>query len=57
MVGAFVNDECVPMDYVLKNKDRIRIVNDDLSQGPSVEWIEKAYTSLARQRIKDFNKE
>lgn len=57
MVGAFVNDERVPMDYVLKNKDRIRIVNDDLSQGPSVEWIEKAYTSLARQRIKDFNKE
>ena len=30
MVGAFVNDEYVPVDYILQNKDRVRIITDDL---------------------------
>lgn len=56
MVGAFVNDEYVPIDYVLKNKDRVRIVTDDLSYGPREDWIEKAQTSHARRKIKEFKK-
>ena len=56
MVGAFVNDEYVPVDYKLKNKDRVRIVTDDLSYGPRVEWIDKAQTSLAKKKIKEFNR-
>ena len=56
MVGVFVNDEYVPIDYVLKNKDRVRIVTDDLSYGPREDWIEKAQTSHARRKIKEFNK-
>ena len=56
MVCAFVNDECVPVDYVLKNKDRVRIVTDVLSYGPREDWIDKAHTSLARKKIKEFNK-
>lgn len=56
MVGVFVNDEFVPIDYVLKNKDRVRIVTDDLSFGPSEDWIDKAQTSLAKRKIRDFNK-
>lgn len=56
MVGVFVNDEYVPIDYVLKNKDRVRIVTDDLSYGPREDWIEKAQTSHARKKIKEFQK-
>ena len=56
MVGVFVNDEYVPIDYVLKNKDRVRIVTDDLSYGPREDWIEKAQTSYARRKIKEFKK-
>ena len=56
MVGVFVNDEFVPIDYVLKNKDRVRIVTDELSYGPREDWINKAQTSLAKRKIKEFNK-
>ena len=56
MVGVFVNDEYVPVDYVLQNKDRVRIVTDDLSFGPREDWIDKAQTSLAKRKIKEFNK-
>ena len=34
MVGAFVNDILVPVDYVLKNKDRVKVITDELSFGP-----------------------
>ncbi len=56
MVGAFVNDEYVPIDYMLQNKDRVRIITDDLYYGPREEWIDKAQTSLAKRKIKEFNK-
>ena len=56
MVGVFVNDEYVPVDYVLQNKDRVRIVTDDLSFGPREDWIDKAQTSLAKKKIREFNK-
>ena len=56
MVGVFVNDEYVPVDYVLQNKDRVRIVTDELSFGPREDWIDKAKTSLARKKIREFNK-
>ena len=54
MIGAFVNDSIVPLDYVLKNKDRVRIITDDLSHGPREEWISKAQTSYAKRKIKEF---
>jgi len=56
MVGALVNDEYVPIDYVLKNKDRVRIVTDDLSFGPRKEWLDKAHTTHAKRKIKEFYK-
>ena len=56
MVGAFVNDEAVPIDYILKNKDRVRIITDELSYGPRENWIDKAQTSFARRQIKEFNR-
>ena len=57
MVGVFVNDDYVPVDYTLKNKDRVRIVTDDLSYGPRSDWEDKAHTSYAKKKIRDFIKE
>ncbi len=56
MVGAYVNDEYKPVDCILKNKDRVRIITDDLSYGPREEWFDKAVTSLAKRKIKEFNR-
>ena len=56
MVGAFVNDEYVTVDYVLHNKDRVRIITNELSYGPREEWLDIAKTSLAKSKIKEFNK-
>ena len=56
MVGAIVNDDYKDVDYVLKNNDRVRIVSDELSFGPREEWINKAITTKARKRIRDFRK-
>ena len=52
MVGAFVNDEYVTVDYVLHNKDRVRIITNELSYGPREEWLDIAKTSLAKSKIK-----
>ena len=56
MVGAFVNDEYVPLDYVLQNKDRVRIVTNELSNGPEEKWLDIAKTSLAKSKIKNYYK-
>ena len=56
MVGAFVNDEYVTVDYVLHNKDRVRIVTNELSYGPREEWLDIAKTSLAKSKIKNYYK-
>lgn len=55
MVGAIVNDEYVNVDYVLKNKDRVLVITDDLSFGPRDNWIDIAQTSTAKKKIKEFN--
>lgn len=55
MKGAVVNDEHVQIDYVLKNKDRVKIVTDDLSFGPREDWVDKAHTSYAKSKINNFN--
>ena len=56
MVGAFVNDEYVPAHYVLHNKDRVRIVTNELSYGPREECLDIAKTSLAKSKIKNYYK-
>jgi len=56
MVGAFVNDELVSVDYTLHTKDRVRIITDDLSYGPREDWIDKAKTSNAKRKIMEFKK-
>ena len=56
MVYATVNDEVVPVDYELRNGDIVKIVTNDLSFGQREDWIEKAHTTYAKRRIREFNK-
>lgn len=56
MVGAVVNDEYVAIDFVLRNKDRVRIVTDALSFGPKEDWVDKVHTTYAKRKIREFNK-
>ena len=54
MVAAVINDKQVEPEYELHNKDRVRIITDDLSFGPREEWLEKVKTTRARRKIKEF---
>ena len=52
MKGAFVNDEPVPYNYVLKNKDRVKIITDELSYDSKTMLFKNAYI-LARKKQTD----
>ena len=56
MLYAIVNDKMENPDYVLHNKDRVRIVTDIKSYGPREDWIDKVQTTKAKRKIKEFNK-
>ncbi|MCI9585425.1 MAG: bifunctional (p)ppGpp synthetase/guanosine-3',5'-bis(diphosphate) 3'-pyrophosphohydrolase [Bacilli bacterium] len=56
MVGAIVNDTLVAVDYILQNKDRVKILTDSLSFGPRDEWQGKAYTMKAKRMIREFSR-
>ena len=54
MVGAIVNDVLVPLDYELKNEDVVKINTNKNSIGPSLEWVNMAKTTQAKNKIKAF---
>ena len=54
LVAAKVNDEYENLEYILKNNDRIKLITDDLSFGPRKDWLEKAHTGYAKQKIKEY---
>ena len=56
MVGAIVNDNPEAIDYILQNKDRVKIITDPLSFGPRAEWQDKAHTMRAKRLIREFNR-
>lgn len=56
MVGAIVNDNPESIDYILQNKDRVKILTDPLSFGPRAEWQNKAHTIKAKRLIREFNR-
>ncbi len=56
MVSAIVNDRVVELDYVLKSKDRVRIITDILSYGPREDWLDKTVTTQAKRLIREFTK-
>ena len=55
MISAKVNDRDVPVDYVLQNKDRVKIIVDELTYGPREEWASKVQTSSAKKKILEFS--
>lgn len=54
MIGSLVNGNIVPLDYVLNDGDIIKINTNKNSSGPSREWIDMAFTSQAKNKIKSF---
>jgi len=53
--SAIVNDEVVDVNYILKNKDRVRIITNNLSLGPKEEWESIVKTTKAKMKIREFN--
>ena len=57
MVAAIVNNESVPLDYILSNQDKVRIITDDTAYIPKFDWLDKVVTTSARNKIMDYIKE
>lgn len=53
MIGAIVNNQIVPLDYVLQDNDIVNIKTNK-NTIPSKEWIHIAYTQQAKNKIKGF---
>ncbi len=56
MVSAIVNDKDVPVDYVLQNGDIVKVVTSVLADGPRSGWEEKAHTTYAKRKIREFSR-
>lgn len=54
MVGAKVNDRLVPINYQIKNGDRIEIITSNNAKGPSRDWISLVKSAQAKNKINQF---
>ena len=56
MVGARVNDKLVPIDYRIKNGDRIEIITSANIKGPSADWLNIVKSTQAKNKINQWFK-
>lgn len=54
MVGAKVNNRLVPIDYEIKNGDRIEIITSQNSKGPSPDWVTRVKSTQAKTKINQW---
>jgi len=57
MIGARVNGKLVPIEYEIKNGDRVEIMTSQNSKGPSRDWISLVKSTQARNKINQWFKE
>ena len=56
-VGAKVNDKIVPLDYELKNGDKIEILTSKNSKGPGKDWINMVKANSSKVKIRKWFKD
>ncbi|MDD6351049.1 MAG: bifunctional (p)ppGpp synthetase/guanosine-3',5'-bis(diphosphate) 3'-pyrophosphohydrolase, partial [Lachnospiraceae bacterium] len=54
MVGAKVNGRLVPLDYEIKNGDRIEVLTSQNSKGPSTDWLKIVHSTQAKNKINQW---
>ena len=54
-IGARVNGNIVPLNYVLQTGDRVEVLTNRSAQyGPSTDWLNIAVTRSAKQKIRHY---